>query len=149
MEVACRWPVGRGGVTGRLVRRGTVAMVFWPGLARFRSVCVLAVLLVGGCGTGAAPVTPTAQAAPVNGAFTIGTVVSVRRVDIAGGGQAGVDAVLAALQEPPAAAGGDQASVLRRAAASATSIVVAAPGFAVGDQVVLTAGPDGAVLRRN
>jgi hypothetical protein len=124
-------------------------MVFRLGLARLRPMCCLAVLLVGGCGTGAAPVARMAEATPVHGGFVTGTVVSVRRVDIAGGGQAGVDAVLAALQEPPAAGGSGQEVVLRREDASATSIVVTSPGFATGDQVVLTTGPDGAVLRRN
>jgi outer membrane lipoprotein SlyB len=117
------------------------------------AVSALAALLVG-CAARPIP-PPAAQTYSLPGKYRPGVVVAVRQVDIARAdpSRAGVNAVLAALnQGAPAGAIAAQEVVIRRDDGSATTVVEPAgtnETFAVGDNVAIADGPLAALVHRN
>jgi hypothetical protein len=85
-------------------------------------------------------------------AASTGTIVAIRPISlgITGGSQVGVNAVLAALQQPQAAGSATlEELVINRADNAPTSVIVGSSGFAIGDRVTVTPGAETAVTRRD
>jgi len=71
-------------------------------------------------------------------------------IEATGGSQVGVNAVLAALQQPQAAGSvAVEELVINRADNAPTSVIVGGSGFAVGDRVTVIAGAETEVVRRD
>jgi hypothetical protein len=113
-----------------------------PGLA------MAGALILAGCAANVPG--PTLTESPLNGAYTLGTIVAVRD-PAAAAGSAGLASVLAALNQPAGTAPGAQELVIRRADRSITSLVqIPAPGeapFQAGENVAIITASE-TIIRR-
>jgi len=103
-------------------------------------VPLVVVLLLQGC-TGRAIPAPISQTSPLNGRFSKGTIVAVRKVDV-GNHNGSVNTIMTALSQKPINQGGPAVEiVIRRADGTVTSIVqqrqAGQPSFMPGETVAI------------
>jgi outer membrane lipoprotein SlyB len=118
------------------------------------SAALIAALGLFGCASPTGPGPSVSGVLPlvINPAASVGTIVAIRPmiIEATGGSQGGVNAVLAALQQPQAAGSvALEELVINRADNAPTSVIVGGSGFAVGDRVTVIAGAETEVVRRD